>query len=154
MDNDRKRARLLELGASARPFLVPQGAGGRTRVSRVAWALAVASGALQSLIYPLPSLTFLCWVALAPLLVAILRGGESGDGEAQPVNARQGFLLAYTGGVIWSFATTYWIYHVMHIYGGLNAPTSFVCWCCSVLPWERSGASVGPAARAASPTAG
>jgi apolipoprotein N-acyltransferase len=125
MDNDRKKARLLEMAASARPFLVPQGAGGRTRISRSGWALAVASGALQSLIYPLPSLTFLCWVALAPLLVAILRGRESPAGEAVPVSARQGFLLAYTGGVIWSFATTYWIYDVMHVYGGLNGPTSF-----------------------------
>jgi apolipoprotein N-acyltransferase len=123
MDNDRKRARLIEMGANARPFRAPPG--GRMRISRAGWALAVASGALQSLIYPLPNLTFLCWVELAPLLVAILRGRESGSGEAQPVSARQGFLLAYAGGVIWSFATTYWIYHVMHFYGGLNGPTSF-----------------------------
>ena len=126
MDNDRKKARLIEMGAGARPFLmVREASGGRMRVTRVAWALAVASGALQSLIYPLPNLTFLCWVALAPLLVAILRGPESEGGEAQPVSAGRGFLLAYVGGVIWSFATTYWIYHVMHSYGGLNGPTSF-----------------------------
>ena len=75
MDNHRKHARLVELGAGARPFLVPRGElGGRSRLSAGAWILAVVSGVLQSLIYPLPGLTFLCWVALAPLLVAILRG--------------------------------------------------------------------------------
>jgi apolipoprotein N-acyltransferase len=127
MDSDRKRARLVELGASVKPFLLRQGeAGGRLRLTRDAWLLAVVSGVLQSLIYPLPALTFLCWVALAPLLVAILRGRKpAGGGQAQPVSAGQGFLLAYVGGVIWSFATTYWIYHVMHIYGGLDGPTSF-----------------------------
>jgi apolipoprotein N-acyltransferase len=105
---------------------VPRGElGGRSRLSAGAWMLAALSGVLQSVIYPLPGLTFLCWVALAPLLVAILRGRTPLDGgDGVPVSAGQGFLLAYVGGVIWSFGTTYWIYHVMHIYGGLNGPTS------------------------------
>jgi apolipoprotein N-acyltransferase len=126
MDNHRKHARPLEPGAGRRPFLVARGElGGRSRLSAAAWMLAVLSGVLQSLIYPLPGLTSLCWVALAPLLVAILRGRMPvGGGDAQPVSAGQGFLLAYVGGVMWSFGTTYWIYHVMHIYGGLNGPTS------------------------------
>ena len=125
MDNHRKPTSLVDLGA-ARPFLVPRGElGKKSRLTSGAWILAVISGVLQSLIYPLPGLTFLCWLALAPLLVAILRGRMPVEGgDAQPVSARQGFLLAYGGGVLWSFGTTYWIYHVMHIYGGLNAPTS------------------------------
>ncbi len=123
-DNDRKRARLVELGVRARPRLVePAELGGRSRVTREAWLLAALSGVLQSLIYPLPNLTFLCWIALAPLLVAILRGRKTAGG-GEPVSPGKGFLLAYIGGVIWSFGTTYWIYHVMHIYGGLNGPTS------------------------------
>lgn len=128
MNNDRKHARRVELGAGARPFLVARGSlGERSRLSAGVWMLAVLSGVLQSLIYPLPGLTFLCWVALAPLLVAILRGRKpAGGGEAQPVSSGQGFLLAYVGGVMWSFGTTYWIYHVMHIYGGLSGPTSLV----------------------------
>jgi apolipoprotein N-acyltransferase len=126
MDKQRKNGRLVELGMGARPFLVPRGKpGGRLHLNRVAWVLAAVSGALQSLIYPLPGLTFLCWVAVAPLLLAIFRGRQAaGDGQAQPVSAGQGFLLAYIGGVIWSFATCYWIYHVMHSYGGLSAPVS------------------------------
>ncbi|MBZ5568730.1 MAG: apolipoprotein N-acyltransferase [Acidobacteriia bacterium] len=67
----------------------------------------------------------MCWIALAPLLLAILRGRAPVSGQAQPVSVGQGFLLAYIGGVIWSFGTTYWIYHVMHIYGGLDGLTSF-----------------------------
>ena len=127
MDNHRKPVRLLELPGGARPFLVPRGeVGGRARLTAGAWMLAALSGVLQSLIYPLPGLTFLCWVALAPLLVAILRGRKPVDGgDAQPVSAGEGFLLAYVGGVMWSFGTTYWIYHVMHIYGGLNSAISF-----------------------------
>ena len=127
MDNHGKHARRVDIGAGARPFVVPRGSlGGRSRLTAGAWMLAVLSGVLQSLIYPLPGLTFLCWVALAPLLVAILRGRKPavGGGDAHPVSAGQGFLLAYVGGVIWSFGTTYWIYHVMHIYGGLSGPTS------------------------------
>jgi apolipoprotein N-acyltransferase len=127
MDNHRKPARLVEAGAGTRPFLMPRGElGGRSSLTSVAWMLAALSGVFQVLIYPLPSLTFLCWVALAPLLVAILRGRKPAvGGDAQPVSAGQGFLLAYIGGVMWSFGTTYWIYHVMHIYGGLDGPTSF-----------------------------
>ena len=102
MDNHRKPARRVGLGAGARLFLAPRGElGGRSRLSAGAWILAVLSGVLQSLIYPLPGLTFLCWVALAPLLVAILRGRVPvGGGNAQPVSAGQGFLLAYVGGVM------------------------------------------------------
>ena len=119
MRNHREQTRRVE------PCLVPPEGGARLRLTRNAWLLAVVSGVLQSLIYPLPALSFLCWIALAPLLLAILRGRAPVSGQAQPVSVGQGFLLAYIGGVIWSFGTTYWIYHVMHIYGGLDGLTSF-----------------------------
>jgi apolipoprotein N-acyltransferase len=126
MDNGRKRARLVEIGAAARPILIDGELGGRSRVTREAWLLALASGVLQTLIYPRAGLTFLCWIALAPLFIAILRGRKPmAGGEGQPVSAGKGFLLAYIGGVVWSFGTTYWIYHVMHSYGGLSGPVSF-----------------------------
>ncbi|HET7184831.1 MAG TPA: apolipoprotein N-acyltransferase [Terriglobales bacterium] len=123
--NDRKDARLVELGRGARPFLVARGElASQPRLARSAWILAVASGVLQSLIYPLPALSFLAWLALAPVFVAIVRGQKVAGEDFAPVSARQGFLLGYVGGVIWSFGTTYWIYHVMHSYGGLDGPTS------------------------------
>ena len=125
MDNGRKRARLVEFGSGARPVLLQGKPGSRSRLTRQAWLLALVSGVLQSVIYPSARLTFLCWIALAPLFIAILCGRKTAGGDPQPVSAGQGFLLAYVGGVIWSFGTTYWIYHVMHSYGGLSAPTSF-----------------------------
>jgi len=125
MNNGRKRARMVEFGSGARPVLLQGKPGGRSRLTRQASLLALASGVLQSVIYPSAGLTFLCWIALAPLFIAILCGRKTPAGDPQPVSAGQGFLLAYVGGVIWSFGTTYWIYHVMHSYGGLSAPTSF-----------------------------
>ncbi len=122
---DRKTSRLVEIGRGARPFLVPRSKRGAGRLTRTAWVLAAASGVLQSVIYPLPALTFLAWLAFAPLLVAIFCGQREADGTSRPVEAKHGFLLGYIGGVIWSFGTTYWIYHVMHSYGGLDGLTSF-----------------------------
>jgi len=111
------------IGNSARPFLVPRGASTGGRLTRTALLLAALSGVLQVLIFPLPGFTFLCWIALAPLLVALFRARRSA-GLVVPAGPGQGFLLAYIAGVIWSFGTCYWIYHVMHIYGGLDAPLS------------------------------
>lgn len=84
--------------------------------------LAALSGVLQALIFPSPSITALSWVALAPLLVAVLQ--DDGKGKARPATA--GFLLGYLSGVVWYLGSCYWIYHVMHSYGGLSAPVAAV----------------------------
>ena len=95
------------------------------------WLLAITSGILQVLIFPSPSIYFLSWIALAPLLVAILQprseNGELLDAGGRKLNATtpwQGFLLAYIGGVVWYAGTCYWVYHTLHIYGGLDAITA------------------------------
>jgi apolipoprotein N-acyltransferase len=101
-------------------------------VHRSAWLLAGTSGVLQVLIFPLPNLFWLCWVALAPLLVAVLRARADEPvnlpatlGEKRyPATPLQGFLLGWVAGIIWSAGTCDWIYHVMHIYGGLPAPVA------------------------------
>src|SRR5689334_423249 len=41
-----------------------------------------------------------------------------------PATAWQVFLLGYASGVIWYLGNCYWVYHVMHLYGGLGAVTS------------------------------
>ena len=41
-----------------------------------AWLLMLLSAGLQIVVFPLPDLYFLCWFALAPLLVALLRARE------------------------------------------------------------------------------
>ncbi len=105
------------------------------RVHPSAWLLAVSSGILQILVFPRPGLTFLCWVALAPLIYAILRAREVDATvllESQspsfliPATPKQGFALGWASGVIWYLGTCYWVFHVMHLYGRLNPIISFV----------------------------
>lgn len=101
-------------------------------IHRSAWALAALSGVLQVLIYPSPNLNFLCWIAFAPLLVALCRARESETVRLPeslgtslvPASAWQGFLLAWLSGAIWAAGTCFWIFHVMHRYGGLDVVTS------------------------------
>jgi apolipoprotein N-acyltransferase len=98
-----------------------------------AWVAAVVSGVLQVLVFPTPNLYFLCWIAYAPLLLAVLRAREPGTlrlpeslaSQSEPASPGQAFLLGWVAGTIWSFGTCYWIYHVMHSYGGLEPPVAF-----------------------------
>ncbi len=91
----------------------------RTPFPRRALLLAAASGVLQVLVFPSADLSFLCWVCVAPLLLAIFQAGQF-DGPGRPVTPWRGFVLGYVTGLIWSFGACYWIYDVMHIYGGLD----------------------------------
>jgi apolipoprotein N-acyltransferase len=96
------------------------------QIHRGAWLLALVSGILQVLIFPSPNLYWLCWVALAPLIVALLaaRPPDGSFAERRPASGLQGFVLAYMSGVIWYLGTCYWVFHVMHQYGGVSAPGS------------------------------
>ncbi|MBI3493603.1 MAG: hypothetical protein HY047_17770 [Acidobacteria bacterium] len=89
-------------------------------IPRWAWLLAALSGVLQTLCFPSPSLSALSWVALAPLLAAIVQG--EGGGRAR--TPRQAFLLGYLSGVVWYAGSCYWIYHLMKVYGGLSSPVA------------------------------
>jgi apolipoprotein N-acyltransferase len=89
--------------------------------------LALVSSGLQILVFPKVSLYFLSWVAMVPLLYALLRGrgGEGGlvDPEGRslrPFTLLQGFLIAWVCGVVWYLGTCYWVYPVMHGYGNLG----------------------------------
>ena len=94
--------------------------------------LAALSGVLQVLAFPSPALDFLCWFAVVPLMLAILgplarSGPQLVDEKGRPLGVMttaQGFWLGYCAGMIWYAGTCFWIYHVMHVYGGLNAPVS------------------------------
>jgi apolipoprotein N-acyltransferase len=95
-----------------------------------AWLLVGLSSLLQVLIFPLPGLYVLSWVAFAPLIVAVLRARPAGALEIEgAVNLQaaapgQAFLLAYASGVLWYAGTCYWIYDTMHEHGGLSAPVA------------------------------
>jgi apolipoprotein N-acyltransferase len=93
-----------------------------------AWLLVGLSSLLQVLIFPLPGLYVLSWVAFAPLIVALLRARPVGaldiEGAVhlQAATPGQAFLLAYASGILWYAGTCYWIYDTMHEHGGLSAP--------------------------------
>jgi apolipoprotein N-acyltransferase len=104
-----------------------------------AWLLIVLSAVLQVLIFPLPGVYVLSWVALAPLIVALLRARPAGELEIsgllrlRPASPPQGFLLGYICGILWYAGTCYWIYDTMRKYGGLDASAAalaLVLFCC------------------------
>ncbi len=94
-----------------------------------AWGLVLLSAVLQVAIFPLPGLYWLCWVAVAPLLVALLRARAAETLQLDdhrharlPATPWQGFLLAYGCGILWYLGTCYWVYGTMKQYGGVPAP--------------------------------
>jgi apolipoprotein N-acyltransferase len=97
-----------------------------------AWLLVALSSVLQILIFPLPGLYLLSWVAFAPLIVALLRARPVGVLETddsvnlQAAKPGQAFLLAYVSGIVWYAGTCYWIYNTMHEHGGLSAPVALL----------------------------
>jgi apolipoprotein N-acyltransferase len=99
-----------------------------------AWIFACLSGVLQVLIFPNFSIYLLSWVALAPLIYAILKCREQdlmmvladGGQFLAPATAWQGFLLGYVCGVIWYLGSCSWIFHVMHVYGGIGTAMSIL----------------------------
>src|SRR5437879_5822268 len=87
------------------------------------WLLAIISGGLQVVIFPIPNWTFLCWISLAPLLVAILAAARA-SADKPYVALRRGFLLGWISGIIFYAGSCYWVYHVMAYYGGLATPVA------------------------------
>ena len=96
--------------------------------------LAAASGVLQVVTFPDASLYVLSWVAVAPLIYAILQCREQDalltvveDGKwFAPATAWQGFLLGYLSGVVWYLGSCYWVFNVMHEHGNLGVATSVI----------------------------
>jgi apolipoprotein N-acyltransferase len=87
------------------------------------WAIAVLSGVLQVLPFPIAGPTPLwrtvfCWIAILPLLWALLGKDKSG----KPLTLRQGAGLGYACGFVWYMGNCYWIYQTMYLYGGLAKP--------------------------------
>ena len=98
------------------------------QIRKNAWLLVLLSALLQILSFPLPGLYVLSWVALAPLVIAILHARTAQTlqlDESQKLMAAspwQGFLLGYKCGILWYLGTCYWVFDTMHQYGGLATP--------------------------------
>jgi apolipoprotein N-acyltransferase len=95
------------------------------QIHKRAWLLVLLSAALQILIFPLSDFYLLCWVAITPLLVALLRARppqtlQLAEGiKFVPASPWQAFWLSYLCGILWYAGTCYWIYSTMHQYGGV-----------------------------------
>jgi apolipoprotein N-acyltransferase len=98
------------------------------KIRTSAWLLTILSAGLQVVIFPLPGLYWLAWIAVAPLLIALLRTRQAAALQVDaamklaPASPWQGFLLGYLCGILWSGGTCYWIFDTMHRYGGLPVP--------------------------------
>jgi apolipoprotein N-acyltransferase len=89
------------------------------------WALAISSGVLQVLPFPIAGplpiwRTVFCWIALTPLLKALISNNTAGE----PLRIRDGAALGYCSGFIWYLGNCYWIYDTMHLYGGIPEPAA------------------------------
>ncbi len=89
------------------------------------WILVAFSGALQVLPFPVAGpapawRTAFCWIALVPLLAALLAKDKTG----RPLSVLQAALLGYVSGIVWYCGNCYWIYQTMYLYGGLSKPVS------------------------------
>jgi apolipoprotein N-acyltransferase len=101
-------------------------------IHKSAWLLTLLSAVLQILIFPLPDAYLLSWIAITPLLVALLRARQpntlqlQGNVKLLPATPWQAFLLAYTCGILWYVGTCYWIYNTMRQFGGVNVPMAVI----------------------------
>ncbi len=87
--------------------------------------LAVLSAGLQIIPFPIAGpvpvwRTAFCWIALLPLLYALLESDERGD----KLSILQSASISYVCGVIWYAGNCYWIYQTMSLYGGLPRPVA------------------------------
>ena len=108
------------------------------KIHRSAWGLTLVSAVLQVVIFPLPNLYWFSWIAVAPLLLAILRcrapetlrlqmqgqGNDNVQARLLPATPLQGFLLGYACGILWFAGTCYWIFDTMHLYGDMPLPAA------------------------------
>lgn len=89
------------------------------------WALAVLSGVLHVLSFPLAGpvpvwRTALCWVCLWPFLFALTAENRSG----RPVHVLQATFIGYLTGFVFYLGNCYWIFETMNLYGGLPKPVA------------------------------
>jgi apolipoprotein N-acyltransferase len=97
------------------------------RIHKSAWLLVIASAILQVLIFPLPDFYVLSWIAVAPLLIALLRALRpqtlqlEGNVKLLPATPLAGFALGYLCGILWYGGNCYWIYSTMKQYGGIGS---------------------------------
>jgi apolipoprotein N-acyltransferase len=102
------------------------------QIAKKSWFLMLLSAGLQIVTFPLPNLYFFSWIALTPLLIALLRAREpetlqlSEGAKLLPASPLQAFVLSYACGVLWYAGTCYWIYNTMRQFGGVSVAMALV----------------------------
>lgn len=89
------------------------------------YVLAVLSAGLQILPFPIAApvplwRTAFAWIALLPLLYALL----GADRDGRPLSLLQSGAIGYVCGFAWYSGDCYWIYRTMNLYGGLPGPVA------------------------------
>jgi apolipoprotein N-acyltransferase len=84
--------------------------------------LALLSGFLLNLPFPIagplpPWRAAFAWIALVPLMYTLL----DPENAAHPRYLKRSALTGYLCGIFWYILNCYWIYHTMHLYGGVPA---------------------------------
>lgn len=90
--------------------------------SIVGTALALLSGALLALSFPKFGHPACAWIALAPLVAAVMRPYRFARAGAPPPAYRPAFALGLLAGVVYFAGALYWLVDVMVLYGGLALP--------------------------------
>ena len=94
---------------------------------KLSWLLAAESGVLLVLPFPVAGplphwRAALAWIALVPLLIALL---VPSSGFGWPRTGRN-TLLGYFCGILWYAGTCYWIQSTMQLYGNLSPAASAI----------------------------
>src|SRR6185369_12958901 len=84
--------------------------------TRVEWLGALVTAVLLILSFPNFSLSFLAWVALVPLLIAVSH-------RPSPIKA---FILGWTSGALFFYVSCYWLTYSMIHYGGLPVVVAYL----------------------------
>src|SRR5687768_11890018 len=86
----------------------------RRTVQALGFALAILSGALLALSFPKFGHPACAWIALTPLVIAVVRASRHG--------LRRAFLLGLLSGAMYFAATLYWLVETMTTFGGMASP--------------------------------
>jgi len=85
-------------------------------MNRRSLALAAASGLLLAAAFPSFNLSYLAWIALVPLFLAL--AGQT---------VKNGFLLGGLAGLVFFAGTVHWVTNSVHFYGGIPViPASLI----------------------------
>ena len=83
-------------------------------------SLAIASGVLLTLSFPKFGHPAFAWIALAPLLVALVFEPRTPNPESLARSLMRAFALGLTTGIVYFTGTLYWITRTISVYGGLQ----------------------------------